>query len=132
MNVIFVDTSGWFATAARKDYDHPAARRFFEANRLPLLTTDYVVDETVTLFQARLDHNAAIRFLDSIQASSRVQLYFLAQDDIERAMQLFRDRPDKGWSLTDCASFTLMGNLGIATAFTFDEHFRQAGFQVVP
>ncbi len=101
MNFIFVDTSGWFATVARKDPDHLAAQGFFKTDRALFLTTDYVLSETVTLLQARLDHGIAVRFLDSIQASPRVRMDFLSHNDIETAIGLFRDRPDKGWSLTD-------------------------------
>lgn len=46
MNGIFVDTGGWYAAIDRKDRDHEAARRFLENNSLPLITTDYVMDET--------------------------------------------------------------------------------------
>ncbi|MGB7295825.1 MAG: hypothetical protein WBC70_09585, partial [Candidatus Aminicenantales bacterium] len=35
-------------------------------------------------------------------------------------------------SLVDCVSFELMRTLGIKTAFAFDAHFEEAGFQVMP
>lgn len=51
--MIFVDTSGWFASIVSTDQDHESARSWFVRNREPLLTTDYVVDETLTLFKSR-------------------------------------------------------------------------------
>lgn len=132
MNFIFVDTSGWFATVASKDPHHPAARTFFEANGVPLLTTDYVLDETATLFQSCLGHAAAVRFLDSIHTSPRVQVNYLTRRDIEEALWLFRGQSEKGWSMTDCTSFVVMKRLGITKAFAFCNHFREAGFQVIP
>ena len=132
MNGDFVDTGGWYAVIDRKDHDHTAARRFLETNRLPLITTDYVIDETVTLLQARLGHGYAIRFLDSLQASRLVRWIYLSQTQIESAITLFRNRPDKGWSRTDCSSFVLMREFQLQIAFAFDEHFRQAGFQTSP
>ena len=42
-----------------------------------------------------------------------------------------RDREDKGWSLTDCVSFTLMHERAITAALSTDAHFIQAGFEAV-
>jgi len=101
-------------------------------NRLPLLTTDYILDETITLLQARLNHAYAVRFLDRLVSSSLVQLIYLSPRQIQAAMTLFRNRPDKNWSFTDCTSFVVMEESQIEVAFTLDKHFRQAGFQVKP
>ena len=57
MQSIFVDTSGWYATIVRKDHDHKAAKQFLSNNKLLLLTSDYVMDETVTLLQSRIGYN---------------------------------------------------------------------------
>ncbi|MGQ0593932.1 MAG: type II toxin-antitoxin system VapC family toxin [Gammaproteobacteria bacterium] len=96
------------------------------------MTTDYIVDETATLIQARIDHATAVRFIDRILASRLVQLLYLEPRHIDEAWGLFRKRPDKGWSVTDCSSFVTMQLKQLDTAFTLDEHFRQAGFQVLP
>jgi predicted nucleic acid-binding protein len=109
----------------------PDEERERENQRL-LLTTDYIVDETATLVQARIDHRTAVRFIDRIQASQLVQMLYLEPHHINEALTLFRNRPDKGWSVTDCTSFAAMQLKGLDTAFALDEHFRQAGFQVVP
>jgi predicted nucleic acid-binding protein len=61
-----------------------------------------------------------------------VQMLYLEPRYINEALTLFRNRPDKGWSVTDCTSFVAMQLKGLDTAFALDEHFRQAGFQVVP
>jgi hypothetical protein len=44
---------------------------------------------------------------------------------------LYRERPDKNWSLTDCLSFTVMKDNGLRVALTGDQHFEQAGFQAL-
>jgi len=51
--MMFVDTSAWFAMAVPSDQDHAAVALLFQQNTEPLLTTDYVVDETLTLLRAR-------------------------------------------------------------------------------
>ncbi len=132
MKRVFVDTSGWFAAASRRDHDHSAVKQYLKENTPPLLTTDYVVDESVTLLLSRLGHTAAVRYLDSLLASPRIELIYLKRQSIEAAMRLFRERPDKGWSLTDCTSFVIMEELGLNTALALDDHFRQAGFTTVP
>src|SRR5947199_324028 len=43
-------------------------------------------------------------------------------------IQLYSQRPDKEWSLTDCVSFVAMQRREITDALTKDHHFEQAGF----
>jgi hypothetical protein len=45
-----------------------------------------------------------------------------------KGVQLYAQRPDKEWSLTDCISFVVMTQEGIFDALTGDRHFEQAGF----
>lgn len=132
MQGIFVDTGGWFASIVRKDHDHEIAKQFLTRNKLLLLTSDYVMDETVTLLQSRVGHKYAASFLDVLQTSQQIQLIYLTSSHIAETIQLFRSRPDKDWSFTDCSSFILMRAYKIDTAFAFDEHFQQAGFQTKP
>jgi hypothetical protein len=129
---VFVDTGAWYASIVRKDHDHPKAKRFLKNNTSPLITSDYVMDETVTLLLTRVGHSYAVRFLDMLQTSRRTQLIYLTPSQIMAADTLFRDRADKVWSFTDCTSFVLMREYQIQIAFAFDDHFYQAGFQVNP
>ena len=46
----------------------------------------------------------------------------------QRAIGLYNSRPDKSWGVTDCLSFTVMGDRGVPGALTNDHHFEQAGF----
>jgi len=46
-------------------------------------------------------------------------------------MELFRNRPDKAWSLADCTSFVVMADHHLAEALTCDPHFAQAGFRAL-
>jgi hypothetical protein len=55
----------------------------------------------------------------------------LTKEGYDRAFRLFRDRPDKEWSLVDCLSFVVMTERGITEALTTDHHFRQAGFTIM-
>ena len=132
MQGVFVDTGAWYATIVRKDRDHKAAKQFLKDNKLPLITTDYIMDETVTLLQSRVGHRYAVRFLDTLKTSQQTHLIYLKPSHIAETIKLFRERPDKGWSFTDCSSFVLMQEYQIQIAFAFDEHFKQSGFQTKP
>ena len=129
---VFVDTGAWYAAMVRKDADHQAAKHFLKTNTLPLITSDYVMDETVTLLLSRVGHEYAVRFLDMLQTTQKAHLVYLTPAQISSTAALFRGRSDKAWSFTDCSSFILMREYQIQIAFAFDEHFRQAGFQVNP
>lgn len=50
---------------------------------------------------------------------------------IDRALALFDSYHDKDWSLTDCISFVVMHERGLAEALRTDHHFEQAGFRAV-
>ena len=43
-------------------------------------------------------------------------------------VELYCQRPDKDWSLTDCISFVVMKHGQITEALATDHHFEQAGF----
>lgn len=49
----------------------------------------------------------------------------------EQAFRRYQSRPDKNWSMTDCASFILMEQEGLTAALTHDRHFTQAGFKAM-
>ena len=52
-------------------------------------------------------------------------------DLFDRGVQLYAERADKEWSLTDCISFVVMADEGLADALTGDHHFEQAGFKAL-
>lgn len=89
-----------------------------------MLTTDYIVDETLTLLRARRDPERALALGHDFFEGGLTRLYFLTEDDIRRSWETFRRFADKGWSFTDCTSKVVMEDLGIAHAFAFDDDFR--------
>ncbi len=131
--MIFVDTSAWFASVVPSDTDHQTASRWVAQNTQPLLTTDYVVDETLTLLRSRSETLRAINLGEAFFSGTLATLYYLTEDDIQQTWQVFRQFSDKDWSFTDCTSRVVMSKLSLTDAFTFDHHFRQFGFvSIVP
>jgi predicted nucleic acid-binding protein len=131
--VIFVDTGAWFAAFVPNDADHAAADAWLEANTEPLVTTDYVIDELLTLMKMRGEFQRALRVGASLFAEEIAQVAWVLPSDIQQAWHIFQRYHDKGWSFTDCVSRVMMERLGIQQAFAFDDHFRQFGtVTVVP
>jgi len=131
--MIFVDTSAWAALIVPRDPWHEMAQSWHAQNHDQLVTTDYVVDELLTLLKARFNVQAAIRAGHSMWSGRSCTLLYLNLQDIERAWKIFRSHSDKGWSFTDCTSFALMQRLHLSSAFAFDKHFSQMrGISRVP
>lgn len=124
---IFVDTGAWYATLVQQDPDHGSAMEFVRSNRRPLVTSDYVVDELLTLLRVRGQRQRAEAFLDAMSDGKLAQVDPVLPSDFRTAIAIYRQWSDKDWSFTDCTSFALMQRQQISLAFAFDVHFRQFG-----
>lgn len=132
---IFVDTSAWFALGDQKDQHHREAAMFLGSMKdkpVLLITTDYVVDETLTLLRFKVSHKAALAFLRTFARESQVVRHQVSQDHLRRAEEIFAKYRDKLWSFTDCVSFAYMEEKGLEDAFAFDTNFSQFGVRVQP
>jgi hypothetical protein len=74
---------------------------------------------------------AAVQLLTALEADPNVDIVPLSEALYARALQLYRERPDKEWGLTDCVSFLVMQDRGLIEALSTDEHFQQAGFRAL-
>ena len=135
MTAVFMDTAGWMACADRADPAHAQCRAArdgtLEAGR-PLVTTDFVIDETLTLIRFRLGLAAAHAWWRQIEGSGRLRWERIESDRFERARLLFFHYRDKDLSFTDCTSVAVMRELRLTTVITTDRHFQQVGFDVLP
>src|SRR4030042_3814564 len=123
MKALFGDTAGWMACADASDPAHEEARKARDSaleHGTVLVTTDYVVDETLTLIRKRLGLRAAETWWRQIEASSRLRWEWIGLPRTERARSLFFRHPDKDFSFTDCTSFVVMRELKIRQALTTD------------
>ncbi len=134
MKGLFVDTAGWMACADAADPAHgraTAARDRWLERKGVLVTTDYVIDETLTLIRFRLGLRAAEAWWKQIEGSARLQWEPITPERAENARALFFRYADKDFSYTDCTSFVVMQQLKLKQALTTDRHFKQIGFQIV-
>lgn len=132
MKQVFVDTSAFYALADAKDPAHPRAARFLEENEAPLLTTNYVFAESLSLLTKRLGKAAAIRFGEGLRGSEVVRVFQLAADYEEAAWKEFLKLRDKEFDFIDSTCFVVMEMQGMDSAFSFDRHFAQRGFRMLP
>jgi predicted nucleic acid-binding protein len=102
-----------------------------EAGRI-LITTDFVVDETLTLIRFRLGLAAANAWWQQIDGSARLRWERVESDRFERARNLFFQYRDKDLSFTDCTSIAVMRELKLKAVITTDHHFHHVGFDVLP
>jgi predicted nucleic acid-binding protein len=131
---VFMDSGGFLALWDSSDEHHKAAVQLqneLARKRRGFVTSEYIVDETVTLLSRRHSHAAAVDFLDTIERSDAVRLEWVGPERFWAATRFFGRHEDKEWSFTDCVSFTMMRELRIREAFTTDHHFRQAGFSAL-
>ena len=135
MKGVFVDTAGWMACADGSDPAHARAcsarDELLEEGNL-LVTTDYVLDETLTLIRMRLNLAAAESWWSQVEASSRVRWEWIGVTRAEKARRVFFRHRDKHYSFTDCTSLVVMQELRLKQALTTDRHFRQMGFEIRP
>ncbi|MFQ6064321.1 MAG: type II toxin-antitoxin system VapC family toxin [Candidatus Bathyarchaeia archaeon] len=135
---LFVDTSALVALVDQDDKDHKDALNYREKIRLgetpfrALYTSNYVFDEVLTLLRLRLEHQAALLFGENVRRSKIVRTLRVTQPVEDKSWEIFKRYSDKDFSFTDCTSFALMEQEAISVAFTFDEHFQQYGFRMVP
>ena len=126
-NRIFVDTSAWYAIIDKNDQDHAAAVSKIQILDRPLVTSNYIFDEILTLLQVRVGPSIAIPFGQKLWDQEVSALVRITEEDEEKAWRVFRQCADKGFSFTDCTSFALLERLDINTVFAFDDHFVQYG-----
>ena len=76
-----------------------------------------------------VNRKGAADFIERSYNTPNTHVVPLSRDLIVRAVELYRNRPDKDWGLTDCISFTVMRDHNLTEALTSDHHFEQAGFR---
>jgi predicted nucleic acid-binding protein len=130
----FLDTAYVVALANADDQWHVAAARW-EARLAPgrrrFVTTEFVLAEIGDGLAGVQRRRFAIQVIDLLLAEPRVEIVPASSDLFAAGLALYRSRADQSWGLTDCSSFVVMRERGLAAALTADNHFRQAGFRAL-
>lgn len=128
---IFVDTAAFIGILVSRDENHQSAIKTMtdlRAKKARLFTTEAVLFELANALSAIEFRERTVSFIDTLRKLTSFEIVSTNAALFENSLRLYRERSDKEWSLTDCASFVVMRENGINTAFTSDKHFEQAGF----
>jgi predicted nucleic acid-binding protein len=129
----FVDTGAWYAAYVPTDPAHAAIEPLIDCATTRLITTDFVLAESLTLLRARNEQQRAIRLGRDLLAQGPAEMVHLTPRDLEQAFLVFSTYLDKARSFVDCTSYIVMQRLGIREAIALDQHFRQmSGIAVFP
>ena len=123
---------GWACLLDRCEAKHEETARLMAEwgqMRRSLVTTDYVVDETVTLLMARRAGGVLGDFFELIEHSAALTLTPVGPGRFREACGYVLKHRDQGYSFTDVTSFIVMNELGMSDALTDDRHFEKAGFR---
>ena len=127
----FADTFALIAWLNPRDSAHATVAAYLEGFTGRLLTTEWVLMELADALSAPEARSTAVAFLQAVRADPLFEVVGYVPTVYQAGFDLFANRPDKAWSLTDCISFGVMSERSIADALTADRHFEQAGFRAV-
>jgi uncharacterized protein len=130
VNAVFADTFFYLALLDEREPSHESAFSQSKVKRT-IVTTEFILLELGNACARAQDHNDFLALLVGIRGSPRTRIIGLDSRLLQRGLDVFAERPDKNWSLTDCISFVVMQDEGINEALTGDSHFEQAGFRAL-
>lgn len=134
MRRIFVDTNFWSALINPKDqWREWAINQGKVLVTTRAVTTDEVLTETLNYFSEwrRELRVRAVEEVRTILLNQNVEIVSCTHGRFPDAVELFENRPDKGYSLTDCISMNTCRHLSISEILTHDDHFSQEGFSIL-
>ena len=132
MTDVFADTFYYLARLSQEDSAHDRAIELSRQITGRVVTTSWVLTEVADALNAPHQRAMASLLYDALRKDPRVTIVPPGQVVYELGWELYRQRADKAWSLTDCISFVVMDELSLREALTGDHHFEQAGFVALP
>ena len=134
MKTVFADTLYWVAIVRPNDpWGDPAKKAKSLLGNVLLLTTDEVLTEFLAHLSAGGENlrRQAARMVRAILANPNVKVLPQSRNSFLRGVELYEQRLDKEYSLTDCISMNAMKSESVSDILTNDRHFRQENFEVL-
>ncbi len=130
---VFADTSAILAVLNADDLHHAAAKTIWRDLLLEsaqILCSNYALQEIFTLLQSRFGLDAVRLFQSDVLPV--LEVVWVDEPLHNQAVSALLAANRRNLSLVDCASFEMMRQFGVSKAFTFDPHFLEQGFEVMP
>lgn len=131
MKAVFADTFYFLALLNRRDAFHQRAVVASRSPGLKVITTEFVLLELADALCQPAQREEVTAIFRVVETQPAFQLTRITTELFERGKQLYQNRPDKDWPLTDCISFLVMQDENVQEALTADRHFEQAGFRAL-
>ena len=135
----FIDTWGFKAYIDSKETKHKSVKKYIEKiwnSKEPLITTDYIIDETITLLSYKLDYHKLKMFIEKLKSSIEndfIKIIWITKDVFHEAIKFKLKYKDKlEISFTDMTSMIVMKNNNILDIITEDDHFKKIGLGLNP
>ena len=128
---VFADTFFFLALLDSRDAAHEEARLLGRRPWQRIYTTDYILLELGNALSAPDDRSDYLALVAMMRKAAVYEIIPASQTLFSEGLELFTNRPDKHWSVTDCLSMTVMAQFAIKEVLTADHHFEQAGFQAL-
>ena len=128
MKPVFADTFYFFALLNQQEPSHAKAVDFTKSFRGQIITTGWILIELADGLANFRRCKLFVPMYHDMLAQAQFHIVSCTDDLLRQEIELYDQRPDKEWSLTDCLSFVVMGQEKMTEALTGDHHFEQAGF----
>ena len=128
---VFADTFFFLAMLDSSDAAHGQSGELAAQPWSEIVTTEFVLIELGNALSRIGDRDAFLDILQLIYETPVYRVIPATPQGFAAAVNLFRSRSDKEWSVTDCSSMCVMNELGVSQILTGDHHFTQAGFEIL-
>jgi len=133
MNNVYVDTSAFLAVLDSDDSHHNKAKKEWAElvfSGVNLYCSNYILVETFALLQHRFGMDAVKLFDQDILPI--MNILWITEPLHSRGVSAYLTASKRKLSLIDCVSFEVMRHYDVKSAFVFDAHFKNQGFECLP
>jgi predicted nucleic acid-binding protein len=131
MRKVYADAQYFVALINDQDQSHPAALAISQTLQgVTIVTTEEALTEVLAYFAERGRHlrQVAAAYVDDIRSDPDIVVRQQSHQSFVDGFALYKARPDKGYSQTDCISMEAIWHEGVTEILTQDGHFTQEGF----